>query len=80
MMTIKDFHETWNKLHIETVKADSANRNSIMALWLENQILQAKEAYYNTGTPIMEDRVYDKMEDYLKTLNPTSSVLEKVGT
>jgi hypothetical protein len=28
----------------------------------------------------MEDRVYDKMEDYLKTLNPTSSVLEKVGT
>lgn len=79
MMTIQDFHQTWNELHIQCTAANPESRNEEMAKWLESQILNAKTLYYNTESPIMEDRVYDKMEDYLRILNPDSDVLKRVG-
>jgi NAD-dependent DNA ligase len=51
-----------------------------MADFCESQIILAKKAYYDTESPIMEDIVYDKFEDYLKIIRPDSKVLEKVGT
>lgn len=80
MLTIKDFYPIWNALHQEhTVKGADA-RNEAMSLWLEDTIIEAKKAYYETGENLMEDRVYDKLEEYLKLLKPDSKVLEKVGS
>ena len=42
-------------------------------------MLQAKEAYYNTSSPIMDDKSYDWIEDRLKNLRPDSDMLSKVG-
>lgn len=78
-MSVKDFIEEWNRLHCIFIQEGPEIRNKKMADWLEEKILEAKEAYYNTGTPIMEDATYDKMENYLKTLRPGSKILEKVG-
>lgn len=79
IITLKDFYTEWNRLHILEITKGADKRNENLADWLEARILEAKESYYNTGNPIMEDKVYDKMEDYLKSLRPTSTVLQKVG-
>lgn len=46
---------------------------------LEELILKAKQAYYNTASPIMSDEAYDNLEDQLKALDPESPVLKIVG-
>lgn len=79
MITIKDLPSIWNQKHIEYIKYGSAVRNKMMAEYCEEQILAAKQAYYNTESPIMEDAVYDKLEEYLRILNPESHILQKVG-
>lgn len=80
MMDIKDFREVWNAMHIKCCATNPETRNEIMGKWLEDQIIAAKAAYYNTESPLMEDNVYDKMEEYLRMINPDSPVLEKVGS
>ena len=54
-------------------------RNEKMADWLESILVEAKNKYYTTGLPMMSDRQYDHFEGYLKTLRPTSKILDKVG-
>lgn len=78
-MDLKEFYEIWNRRHRECVSNNPDTRNDIMASWLEEQILKAKDAYYQSAQPIMDDNVYDKMEEYLKIINPNSPVLQKVG-
>lgn len=45
---------------------------------LEEQLLKAKEAYYN-GEALISDSQYDALEEKLRNLNPDSEVLAKVG-
>jgi len=46
---------------------------------IETLLLEAKEAYYNTGKPIFDDATYDDLEDRLRELHPKSKVLRMVG-
>ena len=46
---------------------------------LEKQYLNAKQAYYNSGSIIMSDTDFDKLEEQIKLLNPKSKVLNMVG-
>jgi NAD-dependent DNA ligase len=50
-----------------------------MADFCEKLVIDAKNAYYKTDSPIMTDQVFDKLEEYLKILRPNSDVLKKVG-
>lgn len=45
----------------------------------EKEIYEAKIAYYTTGTPIMSDYLYDKLEDSLAKICPNHPILEMVG-
>lgn len=45
---------------------------------LENKIVEAAQYYYE-GTPIMSDKEWDDLVEYLKASNPSSSVLSTVG-
>jgi hypothetical protein len=79
MKTRKDLVDEWNDLHIKYTKFGPIGRNGRMIEFCEKYILEAKEAYYNTESPIMEDEAFDMLESSLKTLRPNSKVLEKVG-
>lgn len=46
---------------------------------LENKILEARDAYYNTGATIMSDADYDDLEDQLRSLDPENAVLNDLG-
>lgn len=46
---------------------------------LENIILQLKEHYYNTDTPLVPDIVYDQLEDVLRERSPKSNALSLIG-
>ena len=86
----KDWTADWNALHCECVvenelagrkgRESADYRNNRMADYCEEQIVKAKEAYYNTSEVIMTDQMYDKLEDWLRLLRPTSKILEKVGS
>ena len=43
------------------------------------KIVVAREAYYNTGAPVMSDPEYDALEATLIQYDPLNPVLEKVG-
>ena len=45
---------------------------------LEQKIIDAAQAYYS-GSPIMSDKEFDGMIEYLKAANPTSDILTSVG-
>ena len=47
---------------------------------LENVILEASNAYYNTDTPILSDLAFDTLFELLKDKYPNSSVLDKIGS
>lgn len=48
-------------------------------LQAKNLYVKAKEAYYNSGDPIMTDTEFDKLEDYLKEKCPKWPGLSKTG-
>ena len=89
MKDIKDWRILWNIEHIQCVKYNNDSgrfckeaadhRNKRMADWLEFHMSKAKDAYYNSGVPIMSDVTYDNFEDKLKVLRPDSNLLTKVG-
>ena len=60
-----------------------ANRQSLTSMSriteLRNLIIKAKHAYYYSGEPIMEDVVYDAIEDELRLLSPDDEVFKIVG-
>lgn len=43
------------------------------------KIVEATEAYYNSGNPIMSDAEFDILIDRLKGIDPDHPVLHRVG-
>lgn len=78
MIPDSDYYTAWNNLHKEYTKLGYEVRNLKMTKYCEDLIISAKEKYYK-GETIMSDLYYDKLEDYLRVLCPTSEILEKVG-
>lgn len=76
MKTHKEYIEMWNENHLLLIR----KRNTTMVELCENLLVQAKEAYYNSESPIMEDKTYDWFEDRLRILKPDSNILDKVGS
>ncbi|MDC7233835.1 MAG: hypothetical protein PQJ58_11440 [Spirochaetales bacterium] len=42
-------------------------------------LTEAKDAYYNTDTPLLSDAEFDRLEDELRALNPGSTYFSVVG-
>ena len=42
-------------------------------------LIEAKNAYYTTGKPIMDDHTYDTLEAVLKEKSPYHRLFNKVG-
>lgn len=76
---IPDFHEAWNGQFLLEVRFSTEGVNERMADWCEKIIVAAKQAYYTSGQPMMEDATYDKFENRLRYLRASSPVLESVG-
>lgn len=47
---------------------------------LEDELLEAKRAYYNSGSVIMSDAEYDRKEEKLKRIYPESILFKMVGS
>lgn len=46
---------------------------------LEQVIIYAADAYYNSSKPVISDTIYDLLIDFLKNKKPKSKVLNKIG-
>lgn len=89
MISENEFNDAWNH-QVSMAVADNYNHNrvgkeaadhtiNIMADYCEMLIIEYKKAYY-IGTPLVKDRIYDKIEHRLELLRPTSQMLIKVGS
>ena len=47
---------------------------------LEELILAANDAFFNSGNPIISDAIFDMLVDFLKIKNPKSKVLKEIGS
>lgn len=45
-----------------------------------SKLIEAKKAYYFTEMPILSDSDFDKLEDYLKEIDPSNSYFSLVGS
>ena len=50
-----------------------------MAAELVQQLRAASAAYYNTGTPLMDDNTYDGLVEHLRQLDPAHPYFDEVG-
>lgn len=64
---------------IKSVNTDPFSADNLTQLELESVINYAKDRFFNTGKPVMEDAVYDILIDFLKQKYPKSSTLKDVG-
>lgn len=46
---------------------------------LNKMIIEAKQAYYNSNSPLMSDNLYDILENYIKQKYPKNSVIKEIG-
>lgn len=46
---------------------------------ITDALRRASDAYYNTGNPIITDKEFDKLSDYLKRVDPNNSFFTEVG-
>ena len=46
---------------------------------LESFILDCNNAYYNTDKPLLTDKTFDIIVDYLNTKSPNSKILQQIG-
>lgn len=47
---------------------------------LEDKIIKARAAYYNTGAPVVSDKVFDAWVDELAELDPKNSAIINIGS
>jgi NAD-dependent DNA ligase len=47
---------------------------------LEELILKANDAFFNSGNPIISDAIFDMLVDFLKLKNSKSKVLKQIGS
>jgi len=77
---IKDTTVNTTMAHIETFK-----QNGISALekldesTLNEMIVEAKNAYYNSKTALMSDNLYDILEEYIKQKYPKNTAVTEIG-
>lgn len=56
-----------------------ANVKGLSLIERKRLYMKASKAYYNTGTPIMSDAVFDYMEDLIRKEDPAWAQLKKTG-
>jgi len=61
------------------ITLDSLNLENLSPSDLGELLIKAKNAYYTTGKPIMDDHTYDTLEEILKQKNPHHRIFQKVG-
>lgn len=61
------------------ITLDSLDLENLSPQQLGELLISAKNAYYTTGKPIMDDQTYDILEDILKQKNPHHRIFKKVG-
>lgn len=60
-----------------TVLTETAASNKVKEL--EDMLLKASHAYYNSGKPIMTDAQFDRLQEQLRLMAPGSPVLQGIG-
>jgi len=61
------------------ITLDSLDLETLSPQQLGELLISAKNAYYTTGKPIMDDQTYDILEDILRQKNPHHRIFKKVG-
>lgn len=64
---------------IKLINKDPFVADNLTQLELESIINYAKDKFFNTGQPVMEDTIYDILIDFVKKKYPKSLILKEVG-
>lgn len=71
-------HDIWKKLNSDETRVKTANNMKISEL--ENVILQASHAYYNSDKLLISDDIFDTLVDILRQRSPNSTILKQIGS